>query len=90
MSDSNGAPSASATLFDLRTVIAILFGVYGLVLTALGLFAADPTQLQKSAGIDMNLWTGIGMLVVAAIFLVWVWQRPLVHRSEERSVEGDG
>jgi drug/metabolite transporter (DMT)-like permease len=86
MSNENGAPSAAATLFDLRTVIAVLFGVYGVVLTALGLFNNDPAELEKSAGIDMNLWTGIGMLVVAAIFLVWVWQRPLVHRS----VEGDG
>jgi drug/metabolite transporter (DMT)-like permease len=87
MSDSNGAPSAAATLFDLRTVIAVLFGFYGVVLTALGLFDNDPRQLQKSAGIDMNLWTGIGMLVVAALFLIWVWQRPLAQRSVEG---GDG
>ena len=83
MSNTNGAPSAAAKLFDLRTVIAILFGFYGVVLTALGLFATDPAQLQKSAGIDMNLWTGIGMLIVAAVFLIWERQRPLVHRSED-------
>ena len=70
------APSAAASLFDLRTVIAVLFGVYGLVLTVMGLFFEDPAQLAKSAGIDMNLWTGIGMLIIAAVFVAWVRLRP--------------
>ncbi|WP_232662371.1 hypothetical protein [Pseudonocardia sp. TRM90224] len=68
--------SSAAALFDLRTVIALLFGVYGIVLTLLGLFDNDPRQLEKSAGIDMNLWTGIGMLVIAVVFLAWVRLRP--------------
>ena len=75
---SEAAPSASAALFDLRTVIAVLFGVYGIVLTALGVFSSDPAELAKAGGIDMNLWTGIGMLVLAAVFVTWVWLRPPV------------
>jgi hypothetical protein len=69
-------PSAAAALFDLRTVIAVLFGVYGIVLTLLGLFSDDPAELAKAGGIDLNLWTGIGMLAISAAFLAWVRLRP--------------
>jgi hypothetical protein len=34
-------PSAASQLFDLRTVIAVLFGVYGIVLTVMGLFTGE-------------------------------------------------
>lgn len=70
------APSTASSLFDLRTVIAVLFGVYGIVLTLLGLFSNDPAELVKAGGIDINLWTGLGMLVIAAIFITWVRLRP--------------
>lgn len=71
-------PSAAGSLFDLRTVIAVLFGVYGVILTLLGLFGGSPEELAKSGGIDINLWTGIGMLVVAAIFVTWQRLRPTI------------
>ena len=71
-------PSAASQLFDLRTIIAMLFGVYGVVLTALGAFFADEAQLEKAAGIDINLWSGIVILVVAVLFLLWARLRPLV------------
>ena len=69
--------SGAASLFDLRTVIAILFAFYGIVLTIMGIFAAGPETTVKSGGIDLNLWTGIAMLVLAAIFIVWARRKPL-------------
>ncbi|HEX2131561.1 MAG TPA: hypothetical protein VHH15_08360 [Actinophytocola sp.] len=69
-------------MFDLRTVIAVLFGVYGIVLTVKGAFFEDRAQLEKAAGIDINLWSGIAMLVVAALFLLWARLRPLVPPGE--------
>jgi hypothetical protein len=72
------ARSAASQLFDLRTVIAVLFGVYGIVLTLMGLFFEDEAELAKAGGIDINLWSGIGMIVAAAFFLIWVRLRPLV------------
>ena len=69
--------SGAAALFDLRTVIAILFGVYGLVLTIMGIFFAGPETTVKSGGIDLNLWTGIAMLVLAAFFVIWARMKPL-------------
>ena len=70
-------PTASR-LFDLRTVIAVLFGVYGVILMVMGLFFEDEAELAKAGGIDINLWSGIVMLVVVAVFLLWVRLRPLV------------
>jgi hypothetical protein len=68
--------STTAALFDLRSVIALLFGVYGLVLTVTGAVATSEDDLAKAGGININLWTGIGMLLVSAAFVLWVWLRP--------------
>jgi hypothetical protein len=69
---------AAANLFDLRMIIGALFVVYGVVLVVLGLFDS-PAEVAKSAGVRINLWTGIGMLALAAVFLTWVKLRPLTH-----------
>ena len=50
--------SAAASLFDLRTVIAILFAFYGVVLTIMGFVTATPENTEKSGGLNLNLWTG--------------------------------
>jgi hypothetical protein len=76
-------PSAASQLFDLRTVIAVLFGVYGIVLTVMGLFTGE-AELAKAGGININLWSGIGMILAAAFFLVWVRLRPLVPPGAQR------
>jgi hypothetical protein len=77
------SPSAASQLFDLRTVIAVLFGVYGIVLTVMGLFTGE-AELAKAGGININLWSGIGMILAAAFFLVWVRLRPLVPPGAQR------
>jgi hypothetical protein len=76
------SPSAASQLFDLRTVIAVLFGVYGIILTVMGLFFTDEDDLAKAGGIDINLWSGLVMIVVAALFVLWVRLRPLVPPGE--------
>jgi uncharacterized membrane protein len=63
--------------FDIRLIIALLLGVYGLVLTILGLFFVNDEDLDKSAGVNINLWTGIAMLVACALFVLWAVLRPL-------------
>ena len=71
------APSGGgSTLFDLRTVIAMLFGTYGVLLTILGLFTGGQEQLVKSGGLNLNLWTGIGMLIFTGLLLLWLRLRP--------------
>jgi hypothetical protein len=78
----------AANLFDLRRIIGGLFVVYGLLLTILGLFASD-ADIKKAADVNINLWTGIGMLVFGILMIAWALLRPL---SEElgHSEEGGG
>jgi hypothetical protein len=78
------APSAASQLFDLRSIIALLFGVYGIILLVMGLFFESPGELEKAGGIDINLWSGIVMIVVAALFALWAYLRPLVPPGERR------
>jgi prolipoprotein diacylglyceryltransferase len=79
MSDNEAAAatSAASSLFDLRTVIAILFAGYGIVLTIMGFFTSAD-DLAKAGGINLNLWVGIIMIVIAVLFVVWARTRPLV------------
>jgi hypothetical protein len=79
MSDRTEAPAKpplSAILFDLRSVIGLLFVVYGVVLTILGFIGETPEQLAKAGGLALNLWTGLVMLVVGIIFYVWAFTKP--------------
>ena len=51
-------------------VIGGLFLVYGVMLTVAGFFTSDE-QRAKASDININLWLGLGMLLVGVIFLVW-------------------
>ena len=61
--------SAAAKLFDLRLLIGGLFVVYGVMLTVAGFFTSS-TDLAKASHININLWMGIGMLVLGVFFPV--------------------
>ena len=72
--------------FDIRLIIALLLGVYGLVLTVIGLFFVTDEEIDKSAGVNINLWTGIAMLAVCGLFVLWAILRPLrVPAPQEKS-----
>lgn len=82
-------PSLSAILLDLRSVIGLLFLVYGLVLTVLGLIGTSDEDLAKAGGISLNLWTGLAMLVGAAVFYTWAFTKPPLP-PEPSDVDEDG
>jgi hypothetical protein len=89
----------AANLFDLRRIIGGLFLIYGVILTVMGA-GESQKNIDKAAGINVNLYTGLAMIVVAAFFLVWAFTRPLSKQLEEaerekaamdeRSGSGDG
>ena len=66
----------AANLFDLRRIIGGLFTALGILLTIMGLFASD-AEIDKAAGVNINLWGGLGMLVLGLVFVVWALLRPL-------------
>jgi hypothetical protein len=78
--------SAARNLFDLRTIIGGVFTAYGIYLTVYGIFDGA-ASIQKSAGVRINLWTGLAMLALGVSFLVWVKLRPL--KVEELVASGD-
>jgi drug/metabolite transporter (DMT)-like permease len=75
-----------AGAFDIRTFIALLIGIYGVVLIIMGLFGTSDAELARTDDFNINLWAGIGMVVVAAVFQAWAMMRPVVvppHFEEE-------
>jgi ABC-type branched-subunit amino acid transport system permease subunit len=82
--DPDAPQSAASKLFDIRLLIGGLFTLYGLMLTIAGFFTSD-TARQKASGININLWLGIGMLVLGLLFLLWRQLNPL--RIEPHAVD---
>jgi hypothetical protein len=79
----------AANLFDLRRIIGGLFAVYGVILTIVGLTDSQ-AEIDKAAGININLWTGLAMLVVAAFFIAWALLRPLSEELSDSEPAGGG
>jgi hypothetical protein len=71
-----GKSATAARLFDIRRIIGGLFVVYGVIVTIAGITASD-ADLDKAEGVNINLWTGLGMLALGVFFLVWLKLRPV-------------
>jgi hypothetical protein len=81
--DENGSGKRHAAgAFDVRNVIAALIGFYGVVLVIVGLVDNGEEALEKTGGLNANLWVGIAMIVFAAAFALWSRLRPII--VEER------
>ncbi|MEU0057757.1 hypothetical protein [Streptomyces sp. NPDC006334] len=70
--------ATAARIFDLRRIIGGLFVLYGVILMITGLTDTD-ADIDKAQGININLWTGLGMLLLGLFFLAWLWLRPASH-----------
>lgn len=75
VSELEGRSATAARLFDIRRIIGGLFTLYGVIVTAAGVFASD-ADLEKAEGVNINLWTGLGMLALGLFFLAWFALRP--------------
>src|SRR6201991_4062929 len=78
---SRGRAARAANLFDLRRIIGGLFTVWGVLLIVLGVTDSE-AEANKAAGININLYAGIGMLVFGLIFVAWALMRPLGEALE--------
>ncbi len=55
---------------DIRIPIGLLFAILGFILLAFGLYSANDTELYaRCLGRNINLWTGVTMLVFGAFML---------------------
>ncbi len=79
----------AANWFDVRRLIGGVFALYGLILLILGLAGSHHVK-TKADGIDIDLWPGIGMLIFAALMLVWAFSRPTRPEPAETRGRGSG
>jgi hypothetical protein len=72
-----------AKLFDIRSFTGALFLIFGVIVTIVGLTASD-ADIRKSAGLNLALILGLVMLVMGAIFIIWLLLRPpeVLHSHE--------
>jgi hypothetical protein len=83
------AAARAANRFDIRRIIGALFAVYGVVLIVTGLVGSHAVK-HKAAGINIDLWTGIAMVIVAAVLIAWALLRPTAPEPPETRGEGSG
>ena len=74
----------AANRFDIRRIIGGLFLLYGVILTVVGIVGSDEVK-NKASGINVNLWTGLAMLVTGALMVAWALMRPVVPDREMRA-----
>ncbi len=79
----------AANRFDIRRLIGALFILYGVILVAMGIFGSS-TVKHKAAGVNVDLWTGLGMLVFGALMVFWALYRPTVPEPPETRGQGSG
>jgi hypothetical protein len=79
----------AANRFDIRRLIGGLFVLYGLILTILGIVGSSHVK-TKAAGINVDLWTGLAMLVFGALMIFWALARPTVPEPPEIRGRGSG
>ena len=80
----------NANRFDIRRLIGGLFIVYGVILTILGIVGSTHIK-TKAAGINIDLWTGLGMLVFGGLMIFWALSRPVTDtRPAGEAGQGSG
>ncbi|PSL08276.1 hypothetical protein CLV30_101247 [Haloactinopolyspora alba] len=85
--DNSGGGPRRTSVFDIRVVIASLLGLFGVIILFMGFFGTSDADLERADGTNLNLWTGAGLLVAAAVFVVWGQLRPV--RPDEEAPEED-
>ena len=65
-----------AGIFDIRNIIGALLGIDGVIILLVGIFG--DAEDDKTGGVNANLWAGLVLVVMSAIFLIWAWLRPVV------------
>jgi hypothetical protein len=90
LSDEEEARAARlANRFDIRRLIGGVFLVYGVILLLLGIFGSSHVK-NKADGININLWTGIAMVLFAAFMIGWALLRPVEPEPPEVRGRGSG
>ena len=82
-------PSRLDRVFELRTIIAILFGVYGVFCLIWGFGFTTADEIRRAAGINVNLLMGVVMLLTSVGFSLWVVVRPVELEPSRQDDDGE-
>jgi len=55
---------------DIRMPIGLLFTLLGIIITVLGLFTKGNDMYKHSLNININLYSGIGLLLFGGVMLI--------------------
>jgi|SRR5690349_19858607 hypothetical protein len=89
-SDEEEAKAArAANRFDIRRIIGGLFTLYGTILIITGIVGSHHVK-NKAAGVNIDLWAGLGMLIFGILMIVWALTRPTVPEPPETRGQGSG
>jgi cation transport ATPase len=90
ISDEDEARAARvANRFDIRRIIGGLFLLYGVVLTIVGIVGSSHVK-NKAAGVNINLWTGLALILFAFFMIGWALLRPVQPDPPETRGQGSG
>jgi predicted ABC-type sugar transport system permease subunit len=70
----NGDKTAGA--FDVRVIVGSLMGIYAVILLLMAAFGDQAGE--KTGDVNANLWAGLALAVISAVFLGWAKLRPIV------------
>src|SRR3954451_20377735 len=87
--EDEASAARAANRFDIRRIIGGVFVLYAVILIVTGI-VGDHAVKNKAAGVNINLYTGIGMLIFGVLMIVWALTRPVVPEPPETRGEGSG
>lgn len=76
MNDTTDHGEKTAGAFDVRVIVGSLMGIYAVILLLMGFFGDQAAE--KTGDVNANIWAGLGLAVISAVFLVWARLRPIV------------
>ena len=84
----SGRHGHTAGIYDIRNLIGGLMGLYGVVLTLMGLFGDK--EGDKTGDVNANLWAGLALLVFGILMLTWARLRPVVVPDDFEHEDASG
>ena len=74
---------SNRSLTDIRAVITGALGLIGLYLVVCSVLFNSADEMDKTGGINANLWAGLGLLAIAAAMGLWWWIKPTPSGGEQ-------
>ena len=74
------------SLADIRVVIGAALGLIGLFLLVCSAFLNGPEEMAKTGDVNANLWSGLGLVVIAVLMILWWVADPGGESGDEVAV----